>query len=304
LAVLAGCVSLQRFRAIISISKFNSRLNGLTTQVSEGFRFLSCGWFQGAGVMTGHIMKRKLMQRKFNRFSPKAHRFAAGFTLIELLVVIAIIALLAAILFPAFARARENARRSSCVSNVKQLANAMLQYVSDNDSKYPPQPPPPAAGGGFPCKPCRTDGGLWKTQVQPYAKSTQIFVCPSDRGVPASFAADPIHAAVPKPPRMADFYGSSYCVNVVVQRVGSEADIVLPAETYMGAEIFPWHVATSDAQAYITGRTTNAVRVAYFCDGHAKIAPEGVIFNQCTNPVTGPAMPIPGGTFQPVPHVP
>jgi prepilin-type N-terminal cleavage/methylation domain-containing protein len=257
-------------------------------------------------------MKRKLMKRKFNRFQQEARSFASGFTLIELLVVIAIIALLAAILFPAFARARENARRSSCVSNVKQLANAMLQYVSDNDSRYPPQPPAPAAGPGFPCKPCRTDGGLWKIQVQPYISNrfnpnSQIFVCPSDRGVPTTFPAganDPINAAVPKPARMADFYGSSYCVNVVVQRIGAEADIVLPAETYMGAEIFPWHVATSDAQAYITGRTTNNVRMAYFCDGHAKIAPEAIIFNQCTNPATGPAMPIPGGTYVAVPHVP
>lgn len=231
-------------------------------------------------------------------FKPHLRGSRQGFTLIELLVVIAIIALLAAILFPAFARARENARRSTCTSNVKQLGTSMAMYVQDYDSMYPPRPPAPTAPGPFPCRPCRTDGGLWKTQVQPYTKSQQIFVCPSDRGVPT--ALDPINAAVPKPARMADFYGSSYCVNVVVQRLGSEADIALPAETYLGAEIFPWHTATSDAVAYISGKTTNPVRVAYFCDGHAKITAEKAIFDQCGSPL-GPAMPLPGGGLQAVP---
>ena len=60
-----------------------------------------------------------------------------GFTLIELLVVIAIIAILAAILFPVFARARENARRTSCVSNVKQFSLALMQYTQDYDERYP-----------------------------------------------------------------------------------------------------------------------------------------------------------------------
>ena len=60
-----------------------------------------------------------------------------GFTLIELLVVIAIITILAAILFPVFSRARENARRASCLSNAKQMGLAMLQYAQDNDEKFP-----------------------------------------------------------------------------------------------------------------------------------------------------------------------
>jgi prepilin-type N-terminal cleavage/methylation domain-containing protein len=61
-----------------------------------------------------------------------------GFTLIELLVVIAIIAILAAILFPVFAKAREKARQTSCLSNLKQLSLAILQYTNDNNETYPP----------------------------------------------------------------------------------------------------------------------------------------------------------------------
>lgn len=112
-----------------------------------------------------------------------------GFTLIELLVVIAIIALLAAILFPVFGRARENARRSACQSNLKQIGLGMMQYLQDNDSYYPffstsgiPGYIAPAElwnlpGVGF------TSGVAtdvkWSHLIHPYVKSTQIYVCPS-----------------------------------------------------------------------------------------------------------------------------
>ena len=96
--------------------------------------------------------------------------FVRGFTLIELLVVIAIIAILAAILFPAFARARENARRASCMSNLKQMGLGVMQYVQDYDEKYPPC----AANN------TRTDGKFLYHRLDPYIKSAQVFVCPSD----------------------------------------------------------------------------------------------------------------------------
>jgi prepilin-type N-terminal cleavage/methylation domain-containing protein len=77
------------------------------------------------------------MQLSHSSRSDCRTRHHGGFTLIELLVVIAIIAILAAILFPVFARARENARRSSCQSNMKQIGLSLLQYVQDYDEVLP-----------------------------------------------------------------------------------------------------------------------------------------------------------------------
>ena len=98
----------------------------------------------------------------------------SAFTLIELLVVIAIIAILAAILFPVFARARENARRSSCQSNLKQIALGAKQYIQDYDEKFPLSIV--NIGGTFSSS--RPAG--WADALQPYLKSTQIFQCPSE----------------------------------------------------------------------------------------------------------------------------
>ncbi len=92
-----------------------------------------------------------------------------GFTLIELLVVIAIIAILAAILFPVFARARENARRSSCQSNLKQIGLGLLQYVQDYDERTTDTD---YNNGDY----------SWRDAIYTYVKSEQIFMCPSDSG--------------------------------------------------------------------------------------------------------------------------
>lgn len=100
-----------------------------------------------------------------------------GFTLIELLVVIAILALLAAILFPVFTRAREKARQSSCSSNLKQLGLAFLQYTQDYDEKFPQGTDTMASCGN---DPTGVVGGGWAGQLMPYTKSLQLFRCPSD----------------------------------------------------------------------------------------------------------------------------
>ncbi len=89
-----------------------------------------------------------------------------GFTLIELLVVITILGILAALLFPAFARVKENGRRTACASHERQLGMAMLQYVSDNNERFPYQ-------NGFP-------GAKWVSQSYPYVRNVQIYQCVDD----------------------------------------------------------------------------------------------------------------------------
>ncbi len=115
-----------------------------------------------------------------------------GFTLIELLVVIAIIAILAAILFPVFARAREKARTASCSSNLKQLALGMLMYKTDYDGVFSQrsagtQTSPPVVPGNEqfnyhePSSSYPFDGWYrtWASNIYPYVKNTQIYRCPS-----------------------------------------------------------------------------------------------------------------------------
>jgi prepilin-type N-terminal cleavage/methylation domain-containing protein/prepilin-type processing-associated H-X9-DG protein len=89
-----------------------------------------------------------------------------GFTLIELLVVIAIIAILAAILFPVFARARAKASQASCLSNVKQLQLGLMMYASDNNQGYP----------------THSWTYLWPNAIYPYVDSVPLYICPSDLG--------------------------------------------------------------------------------------------------------------------------
>jgi prepilin-type N-terminal cleavage/methylation domain-containing protein/prepilin-type processing-associated H-X9-DG protein len=110
-----------------------------------------------------------------------------GFTLIELLVVIAIISILAAILFPVFARARENARRTSCLSNLKQISLGIMQYTQDFDEKVPP---------------CRANNPadfarFLSQRIEPYVKSTQVYICRSDiYNTRFSYGYNYIHLAI------------------------------------------------------------------------------------------------------------
>lgn len=108
-----------------------------------------------------------------------------GFTLTELLVVIAIIGLLAAILFPVFGRIRENSRRSSCASNMKQLGSGFQMYMRDFDEKFPLSGQgsdpvegswvPGGGGAAYPFPAPVSKGALY-----PYVKNVQVYVCPSD----------------------------------------------------------------------------------------------------------------------------
>ncbi|HSV73600.1 MAG TPA: DUF1559 domain-containing protein [Chthonomonadales bacterium] len=107
-----------------------------------------------------------------------------GFTLIELLVVIAIIAILAAILFPVFAKARSQARRTSCLSNMKQIGTALLQYTQDYDERMPLPAwagtddvvgnTPVTGWGNLPVR----NRWSWRWASQPYIRNARIFLCP------------------------------------------------------------------------------------------------------------------------------
>ena len=103
-----------------------------------------------------------------------------GFTLMELLVVIAIIALLAAILFPVFARAREKARQTACASNLKQLGLAILQYTQDYDEHMPRGRYGDACCTGYYYE-------NWSFSIYPYVKSSGIFTCPDDPTKPTTY---------------------------------------------------------------------------------------------------------------------
>jgi prepilin-type N-terminal cleavage/methylation domain-containing protein/prepilin-type processing-associated H-X9-DG protein len=139
-------------------------------------------------------------------------RRITGFTLIELLVVIAIISILAAILFPVFAQARERARGASCLSNSRQIGLAFLQYAQDYDDYFPltthsgPQ-------------------GTWTLTIDPYVKNKQIFRCPSDTSTNWD---DPVT------PRKTSYYLNGYLPGT--GRFGKMSSVQSPASVIYMAE--------------------------------------------------------------------
>ena len=114
-----------------------------------------------------------------------------GFTLIELLVVIAIIAILAAILFPVFAQARENARKIACMSNLKQIGLGWLQYAQDYDERVVPWTVNGTSGG---------NAFAWNYVIQPYLKSEQVLKCPSSESIQSYTYNSRVGGAAPDAP--------------------------------------------------------------------------------------------------------
>jgi prepilin-type N-terminal cleavage/methylation domain-containing protein/prepilin-type processing-associated H-X9-DG protein len=170
-----------------------------------------------------------------------------GFTLIELLVVIAIISILAAILFPVFAQAREKARAIACVSNEKQIGLALLQYLQDNDDQYPqehPSCPNPAIGtapnGDYDGSLEDTDYGSPFEKIMPYVAGgndggtgsihQQLFVCPDDSDPRGTTIAGCVPGNYPAPGL------TSYLLNAYFLFGATEAAIPDPSNTIYVAE--------------------------------------------------------------------
>jgi prepilin-type N-terminal cleavage/methylation domain-containing protein/prepilin-type processing-associated H-X9-DG protein len=214
-------------------------------------------------------------------------RFYQGFTLIELLVVIAIISILAAILFPVFARARENARRASCLSNLKQIGLGMMMYVQDYDETYPsyanssPVEPPEGYWYGTTV--------FWMNKVMPYVKSEQLFECPSatythnaaygpyyanygaNSDILKISSASPLSMAAVEAPSSvymlldSGFYQDSW--SHILNPAGTNGQQYTPgACSLVEVDNPPKSEATADCY---NGRHFDGVNVA-FADGHAK----------------------------------
>lgn len=179
-----------------------------------------------------------------------------AFTLIELLVVVAIIAVLAAILFPVFARARESARRTSCLSNLKQIGLGVMQYLQDYDDTYP-RASRCATDQNTSCTGAGNSFVLWPWAIYPYVKNTQVFLCPSrDEGAEGwgGGAASRIRGNYGANLLMMGYTSVGGYPNVKMASVASPAStyLIMDSGTY---SISPYYIHTGnhDQEFYLPG---------------------------------------------------
>jgi prepilin-type N-terminal cleavage/methylation domain-containing protein/prepilin-type processing-associated H-X9-DG protein len=133
--------------------------------------------FSDTLVKRRELLTFRFTSRRYFMAIPTPFATKTAFTLIELLVVIAIIGILAALLFPVFGRARENARRSTCQNNLKQIGLSIQQYTRDYDDRLPMALP---GVGGWVYYTAARNFDPSRGSIYPYLRNTQIFVCPSD----------------------------------------------------------------------------------------------------------------------------
>ena len=231
------------------------------------------------------------------------HKRRSGFTLIELLVVIAIIAILAAILFPVFARAREAARKASCMNNMKELGTAIHLYYGDNDSSLPSsvlmQYPPPATWSDTNCvnfaklrgtlpPPVAVTWASWPMVLYPFMKNADIIWCPSDPN-----KGDTNYLArVSYYWKAAADYAWFGNANVVARKEGG---FDFPSEQIIFFEHNGWHWGDT-----AKGLSNNVSINVTFLDTHVR--PVRIINSTYPNPQTATPEPLPaagGGTGEP-----
>ncbi len=209
-----------------------------------------------------------------------------GFTLIELLVVIAIIAILAAILFPVFARAKEKAKQASCLSNTKQMGLGLMMYISDYDECIPfyyapynkPRPPE------LPDLTAISDYGMfWQDLIYPYVKNLDIYKCPSSknyRGTPREYIGSyggNYHWV----------FSNGYSSSLLIRNL---MDFLQPAETFTVIEAQsyitradPGIPSSSGGYWGLVNSRHNDQNNILFLDGHAKTIADSVARTESPN---------------------
>ena len=254
----------------------------------------------------------------------------SAFTLIELLVVIAIIAILAAILFPVFAQAREKARQTACLSNTKQIGTALLMYMQDSDETYPKH---------YDCIVAKIDNitlqtpndstcphDTWATMIEPYLKNKDVFSCPSRSDILYSYSRNATTRALSGSYTIMA-YGINYWLSsyywpaeqpgLTFANISRPADTVWIAETgngkdqpgsgaflfypsYYGGKIARTSTAygfdVKGVPARLTNRHNDGMNVVW-CDGHAKWMRRELLENDMCDDAVGATATHPGSPY-------